>query len=694
MRHSISTLCANKSTSRPLSSAVIIGGSTIAILVALFGAHPALAQNDVSGDVVPLAVQVAPPPAQKSTAPDSMTNVIFQWKSLQQADNFPFASYAGFMVAHPGWPDEAAMRKNAERMIRADGESPALVVNFFRKFPPQSATSHLRFAEALDAIGKKSEALAAARSAWISGSMTVEDETRFMTRFPAALQSGDHDIRMDKLLWARATTNASRQSVLVSPGKRSVFDARLAYLTKAPDAGSKGAAVEGLARNDAGYVADKTFWLRNTNQVPAARMYLSQPRRFETPPSDPVKWLQTIETTAKGAADAGQYDATFAIAKQVELTYAPGAVVRDKSFNERDSYTNITWLAGQTAMTKLNRPNDAIRMFELYGRAARSPQTKAKGLYWAGVAAARAGKREVAASYFTEAGAFFDQFYGQLALDKLGRKPGVPVETTTIAVSGAERDAFERSDVVRATAALGRMGNWQDQTKFVRAIAAHVDTPVDHVLATEFATKIGRQDLALLVGKSAREDDFPGYFKPSWPTIAVPSEQRTNWTMIHAISRQESQFDRQANSRVGARGLMQLMPGTARETASAAGVAYDYASLTNNPQYNVTLGSTYFGKLMSQYNGSYILAVAAYNAGPGNVNKWIRANGDPRSPGVDKITWIEAIPISETRNYVQRVLENAVVYGMLNPNRQAGSATVSLGTYLGTSASSATLSAL
>jgi soluble lytic murein transglycosylase len=679
---------ANRSTSLSLSSAVMTGASTLAFLAAVAAAGPALAQNEVSGDVIPMTVQAVAPPAQVRPASDTMTNTIFQWKSLLQADNFPFSSYANFMVAHPGWPDEAVMRKNAERMIRADGESPSLVVSYFRKFPPQSATTNLRFAEALDTMGQKSEALAAARNAWISGSMAVEDEARFMARFPAALQPGDHDTRMDKLLWARATTNAARQSVLVSPSKRAVFDARLAYLTKSPDAGSKGVSVESLARNDAGYVADKTYWLRNTNQVPAARSYLSQPRRFDAPPNDPVKWLQTVETTAKGAADAGQYEAAFAIAKQVELTYTPGSNVRDKSFNERDSYTNITWLAGQMALTKLNRPNDAIRMFELYGRAARSPQTKAKGLYWAGVAAARAGKKEIAASYFTESGAYFDQFYGQLALERLGRKPSLPIETVTISVSGSERDAFERSDVIRATAALGRMGNWQDQTKFVRAIAAHADTPVDHVLASEFANKIGRPDLGLLVGKSAREDEHPGYFKPSWPIIAVPKEHQTNWTLIHAISRQESQFDRQANSRVGARGLMQLMPGTARETASAAGVAYDYASLTSNPQYNVTLGSTYFGKLMSQYNGSYILAVAAYNAGPGNVNKWIRANGDPRLPNIDKIAWIEAIPISETRNYVQRVLENAVVYGMLNPNRQPGSVTVSIGSYLGSSPAS------
>jgi soluble lytic murein transglycosylase len=649
---------------------------------------PAMAQNEIGGDVQPLMVKAAPPPIAVQPLTNSISNAVYEWKSLQQADNFPFASYARFLTSNPGWPDEARMRKNAETMLRSDGETPATVVAFFKKFPPQTATAHLRYAEALDALLMKDEARNVARMAWVSGSLTPVDESRLVNRFGSALTTVDHDIRMDKLLWTRATTTAQRQILLVSPPRRAFFDARLAFLLKSPDALSKAATLAPQMREDAGFIADRTFWLRNTNQVDAARAYLAQPLRVTAPPTDPTKWLQMIETTAKGAADAGQHGLALEISKKVELTYPAGRSVRDTSFAERDSYTNIVWLGGQSALTKLNRAGDAQRMFELYARAARSPQTKAKGLYWAGRAAERANKAEIAKSYFTEGGEYFDQFYGQLALEKLGRKPAVPLDTVSIAVSGAERDAFYRNSAVRAAILLGEQGSWQDQSKFVRAIANNANSAVDHVLSAELATKINRQDLSLLVGKSAREDGLSGYFKPAFPTVEVPADHRGNWTMVHAITRQESQFDRAAMSRVGARGLMQLMPGTAREVSRAAGVPYDLGRLTEDRQYNMRLGSTYFGQLMSQYGGSYVLSVAAYNAGPGNVNKWIRAYGDPRLPGVDKLSWIESIPFSETRGYVQRVLENAVVYDLLNPNRAANRPTTALSAFLGGNASS------
>ncbi len=688
MKNNQTNIAADRGRSPHLSSTVKCRLAMLLCSASIAMTAPAFAQNEVSGDVQPMQIKAAPPPIPVRPVADTISNSVYEWKSLQQADNFPFASYARFLTANPGWPDEARMRKNAETMLRADEETPSTVTAFFKKFPPQSATAHLRYAEALDSLGSKDEARNAARMAWVSGSLTPQDESRLINRFGTSLTTADHDTRMDKLLWTRATTTAQRQIILVSPARRAFFDARLAFLLKSPDALSKAAALSPQLREDAGFIADRTFWLRNTNQVDAARAYLAQPLRVSAPPADPTKWLQMIETTAKGAADAGQHGLAVEIAKKVELTYPVGRNVRDTSFAERDSYTNIVWLGGQSALTKLNRAADAQRMFELYARAARSPQTKAKGLYWAGRAAEKGGKSEIAKSYFTEGGEYFDQFYGQLSLEKLGRKPAIPVDNASIAVSGAERDAFYRNGAVRAAILLGQQGNWQDQSKFVRAIANNAASAVDHVLSAELATKINRQDLSLLVGKSAREDGYPGYFKPAFPTVDVPADHRGNWTMVHAITRQESQFDRAAMSRVGARGLMQLMPGTAREVSRAAGVPYDLGRLTEDRQYNMRLGSTYFGQLMSQYGGSYVLSVAAYNAGPGNVNKWIRAYGDPRLPGVDKLGWIESIPFTETRGYVQRVLENAVVYDMLNPNRSSGRPTTALSAFLGSTTAS------
>jgi len=185
--------------------------------------------------------------------------------------------------------------------------------------------------------------------------------------------------------------------------------------------------------------------------------------------------------------------------------------------------------------------------------------------------------------------------------------------------------------------------------------------------AGSLARELGRRDLGVILGQAAGADGLQDFQHVAFPLIPVP--QGTDWTMVHAISRQESQFAQNAVSHAGARGLMQLMPRTAAEQAGKVGLAYDASALMNEPGYNLKIGDGFYGRMMSYYGGSYPLAVAAYNAGPGNVNKWLRANGDPRTGAVEWIEWIERIPIAETRNYVQRVLENAVVYEAMNPDK-------------------------
>jgi soluble lytic murein transglycosylase len=623
-------------------------------------------------------------PAYQGPRSDSvLSSTIAQWKSLQQSDSYSFATYASFLISNPGWPGEAALRKSAERMVQSDVDSPSLVINYFRRYPPLTAAGQLRFAEALYAQGVREEARSAARKAWTSGPLTSEEEARFLGRFSDALQPGDQDARMDRLLWSRATTAAARQLPYTSLSKRTLFDARLALLTKAPDALAKSTAVDEIGRNDAGYLADKALWLNNSMQWAGARALLSATRTLVAPPTDPAKWLEVLFVNAKAAANDQQWSLAYNIARQLDDVYPPGTVVRDKPLEERDNFTSLAWLAGSTALNKLGRPADAVRMFDLYANAARTAQTRSKGWYWAGRAAESAGQRELAIQHYTAAAEFVDQFHGQLASERLGRPLVRPVSTGTLAISAAERDSFERSPIVRAVVMLGQQGNWQDQTRFVRTIAANAKGPVEQALAAELGKRINRLDLSLLVGKSARDSNNPDYFAAAFPQLSVPSEHSGSWTMIHAITRQESQFDREAISPVGARGLMQLMPGTARQTAPSAGVSYDFSALTQNPEYNMRLGSTYFGQMMDLYGGSYVLAVAAYNAGPGNVNKWLRANGDPRLPGADVLNWIEAIPLTETRNYVQRVLENAVVYDLINPRGASIRSRTPLSAYLG-----------
>jgi soluble lytic murein transglycosylase len=603
-------------------------------------------------------------------SPDAQANAaIVEWRRLQQSDTLGAAAYAAFIMANPGWPGEERMRKLAETTINPASYDPGQVIAFFTRFPPRTAIGNARHAVALSAIGRMAEARAAARAAWTGGPLGPQDEAQILSLFGGSLTTADHDARVDALLWAKANGAAERTLPYASPARQPVFAARIAMQRRAPDAAIKVAAADAIGQGDAGFLADKAMWLRDAGNSIAARTLLANRQTVVTRPADAEKWYEALLTNARAAANDSQWTFAYAIASKVDDAYAPGVQVRDRTLGERDDYTSLTWLAGSTAFYNLGRPRDAQAMFLRYATAARSPQTISKGYYWAGRAALAAGDAATANGFFQNAAAYPDQFYGQLSLERLGLPVPAPATVNRpVEISAAERSAFMGRSVVRAARALGQQGYWEDQTKFLRAIAANAESDKDHLLAADLAKSLNRPDLGVMVGRRAVADGLSGYGEASFPRVPVPEGHQYNWTMIHAIARQESQFDRAAVSHAGARGLMQLMPGTAREQAGKVGLGYNMSSLTADPGYNIQLGSSYFQRLLDQY-GSYPLAVAAYNAGAGNVNRWIAQFGDPRMAGTDMIRWIEQIPFTETRGYVQRVLENAVVYDASNPAR-------------------------
>ncbi len=619
---------------------------------------------------------------QQMPTSDAIASAITQWKQVQQSDSYSFDTYAQFLLAHPGWPGEAARRKAAERALDTASWSPGVAVSYFRKFPPLTGTGGVRFAQALASTGQPAEANAAARAAWLQGALSPADEAVVLTNFSSALTLADHDARMDALLWAGATASAQRQLPLTSADKRPLFEARLALRAKAPDAADKLALVEARFASDPGLVADRAVWLRASNRWSEARALLARPHGFTAPPRDTANWFELMLANARGAAADAQYQTAFDIARQVDDAYPVGTDVSTRSYAERDAYTDLVWLAARTALNTLGKPGDAAGLFERYAGGSASPTVRSKGLYWAGRAALAAGQTAQANALFDRAARYRDQFYGQLASEKLGRALTAPPDAAPRPVDKPVRDAFYSRETVRAARYLGTVGAHEDQTAFVRQIALDAKSDSDHVLATELSRSLGRPDLGVMVGKSALLNGLSDYAATGYPSVKVPDGAADAWTMIHAIARQESQFDRAAVSRAGARGLMQLMPGTARQAANGLGLAYDSSALTANTDYNIQLGSSYFQKLLNLY-GSYPLAVAAYNAGGGNVNKWLAANGDPRQGQIDMIDWIEAIPFSETRGYVQRVLENAVVYDLLHPERSRSQGNARLSWYLG-----------
>jgi soluble lytic murein transglycosylase len=616
-----------------------------------------------------------------------VATAIQNWRTLAATQGAGFAAYSDFLVQNPGWPDEAKLRGFAEKAVNPDFDSPSTIIAFFARYPALSAQGKAANALALAKLNRMSEATAAARDAWATGPLPLLMEQSLLAQFSASLTAEDHLHHADAVLWRRDPAAAERVLAYLPVTRQAVVLARVAFQRKAPDAALKMGAADPVGVMDAGYIADKARWMAGNGDELGARQLLATRMPLAQTPADPEDWYEIMFARAKAAAADGDWTLAFAIASRVDDAFAPGTDVSAQPVGVRDDYTNLTWLAGSAAFEHLAQPANAEGMFARYAGGGQNASVKAKGYYWAGRSALAAGRPEAANAYFLQAAGYPDQYYGQLALERLGQRVPLPgANAPRVELTDADRAEFNRLSVVQAAKMLGTQGAWGDQSKFVRAIAASAQTDRAHLFANELARALGRPDLGIMAGRRATASGLSGYDKASFPHMKVPDTERDNWTMIHAIARQESQFDRAIVSYAGARGLMQLMPGTAREQAGKLGLGYSESSLFD-PDFNVTLGSSYFVKLLSYYNGSYPLAVAAYNAGMGNVNKWIKANGDPRLPGGDIVRWIEDIPIYQTKDYVQRVLENAVVYDLMNPMKD-GSQTVSatpLSRYLGKS---------
>lgn len=609
-----------------------------------------------------------------------------RWRVLSQSDNYSFDDYAGFLVTYPGWPEDTRMRRNAEQAININSFSADRVIAFFDQFSPLTNAGAAKYAVALQSKGETLKANAMAQQAWRGGTLTTEDETALLNRFSSTLTVDDHDARMDALLWARATRPAARQLGFASSKRRAVFEARLAQLTEAPDANAKAGAVNSLGQYDAGYIADRARYLRNNGQSYNARQLMATRPALRVRPTSPSQiatWYEANLINAKAAANDRQWTVAYNIASKVDDAYAGSTNIAEENSRVRDKYSDLTWLAGNAALWGQRNPAKAVAMFDRYARSYNSPNIRSKGYYWAGRAAAEAGQTPEATAYFEKAAAFPDHFYGQLSMERLGRPLPTFNRKPAVEITAQDRQAYDQDPLVIAVKASTQTGPWKEQIRFHHALSYNAESEKDYMLLSDLSTRIGARDLGVIKGISALSAGVGPIDETSFPTMTVPAGREKDWTIIHAITRQESQFAQGAISHAGARGLMQLMPGTAREQSGKSGLSYNLSALTGDPQYNIRLGSGYIERMLRYYGGSYPLAVAAYNAGPGNVNKWLRSNGDPRQGGIDWIKWIEEIPISETRNYVKRVLENAVVYDTMNPRGPKVKSDTPLTRYIG-----------
>jgi soluble lytic murein transglycosylase len=632
--------------------------------------------------LVPALLAIAPSgsaqyaaPATYAVSPSYAPSVAYsldQWRRLRQSSGYSFSDYASFLIANPDWPDASRMRSWAEKAMRP-GENAATVVAFFAKDKPKTGNGWARLADAYGSTGRAADALDAARQAWASSDLSSDDEQAIRARYGSNFTQADQDRRIDSLLFDKKPDDAVRYLSTASPDRQAAFAARIALQKNSPDAEALYRAVMDSVTSDAGLMMDRARYLRDHHYGNSAEDLAAREHHFTYKPEDLERFYDMLLLLAGDAADSHDWQTAYNITRQIDDALPAGQSVADQPLSVRDDYTSLAWLGGSVALDRMHRPQSALAMFDRYARAGRSLQVQTKGDYWAGRAALAAGQFQTASTYFQRAAAYPDLFYGQLALERLGRPvPAPPQALPQYTTTSVQRAAFDSRRLVQALRLLGQQGRSAEQALFVQALARSLDSDVDRNLALQLAQQTGRRDLPVWVAREARIKGSSFYVRQAYPFL-TSSVSSNLWSLSAGISRQESSFDPYAISHAGARGMMQLMVGTARDQANKMNVGFDSYRLITDPSYNVMLGSAYFQHMLDIWGGNVPLAVASYNAGSGNVSKWVREFGDPRGQ-VDVVGWIEAIPYDETRGYVQRVIENSVVYDSLRstePQRTA-----------------------
>lgn len=590
---------------------------------------------------------------------------ITRWEQLQGQGTYAFASYAGFALSYPDFPRMEIIRAKAENRLNEEAPSQTEILAFFDAHPPLTNSGRARYALSL-AGARRTNAFDVAREAWRGGEMSGPAEAYLLSLFGSRFTSEDHGSRVDALLWQGEAEAVERNLINLAPAQRDMALARLA-LIRGSTPQAAGLATPSNALSNAGYVYNlASYFLKRGDQASAINLLENRPQ-FASPAFNPEELVGVMLTSAKAANVAD----TVRIASKIDDLFAPGTDISKGSFRLRDRYTDLMWKGGTNALWRQRNGATAAPLFERYGNAARTPLTKSKGYFWAGRAARQAGLQADAARYFEKAAQFPHYYYGQLALGALGRSMPTFAELPGVNLDGQARAEFEARPLVKAIRSIAsNRVKWQTERRFFQAIGASAETPEDVAMLRQLAAQTGLPEMAVVLGMEAGATGLKGVERAGFPI--VPTPRVNDWTMVHAIARQESEFDRTRRSHANAIGMMQLLRSTAREEAGILGIQYLSANLTEDPLYNITLGDAHFARRMDLYGGAYPLAIASYNAGPGRVRQWLRLNGDPRNGSIDWVEWIEKIPANfETRYYVMRVIGNAVTYSHMYP-QQAG----------------------
>jgi soluble lytic murein transglycosylase len=552
--------------------------------------------------------------------------------------------YGGFLAGHPDWPGLATLRRAGERQIPKD-LPPEDVITYFAE-PPQTGTGSLRLAAALAVSGQEAEAEAEITRAWREFSLTGPERTAMLERWRTVL-APSHEARLDMLLWRGLTDEAEAMLRLVGEDWQRLAQARIACRRDAEGMQYLINTVPARLKSDPGLAYERYLYRVKKGRWQDAEDYLRAKSTSATALGKPEMWMERRANLARQALEDGDVAGAYRIAAQ-------------NFGNAGPYYADSEWVAGFIALTRMDDPKRAIGHFTKFQSAVTTPISLGRAGYWLGLAFRKSGDAKAAESAFRMGAQYQTSFYGQLAAEQLATPPDA-----RLAGEAAPPDwhtaPFMQSSVVKAARFLNLAGDERRASQFLRH-AAEDRPPQTRAALAQMAIDLGRPEIGIRIAKDAAAE---GIILPEqyYPLHAVAEETwpvATEYMM--AIARQESELDAEAASSAGARGLMQLLPATAKHMAADAGVPFSPVRLGTDAKYNARLGTEYLAHMLDRYDGSYVLATAAYNAGPGRVDQWLEKNGDPRTDDIDSVDWIEAIPFTETRNYVMRVLESLHVY--------------------------------
>ena len=574
---------------------------------------------------------------------DPLPLKLMRWLDYTRAgSNAGFAEIAQFINNNPDWPKQHLLRISAERAI-ADVPD-AVAAGWLKRHPPLSFPGKVRLAETMIASGDTAGGTEALRAAWIDSNFGLADEKSFLARHGAAIREGDDIKRLDRLLWDGQIQAANRMLPRVRPDYGVLTAAREALASRAPNAEAAVAKVPPQLRSDPGLLFDELRWKRKNGMLDAAvPILLAEP----TNPVRPDRWWSERAEIARQLLAAGKTTLAYRIVEE----HGPIAAA---------ALAQSEFLAGYIALRFMNNPALAFDHFSRILARATTPDAQARAGFWGGRAAAAAGKLKLADKWYAAGAEHMATFYGQLAAHQLGDDaPPHPVPEPK--PTAAEQVRFNQRQRVRAAEIFFDLGDRQLGRDFLLSAADSARTPLDFAMLAALAEAYGRTDLAISVASRALAAGVP-LMVHGYPVVALPSGGTTEHSLLYAIIRQESAFATDALSQAGALGLMQLMPATAKYISKKEQLPYSAERLTSDGSYNVTLGRAYLERLLDDFGGSYVLAVAAYNAGPGRVREWLNEYGDPRGGRIDMVDWIEILPFTETRRYVQHVLDNLQIY--------------------------------